>query len=135
MYGTGNNCSENSMLLSASLGDKTLKIGLFFEYWKKKYYLNHLQETNNYLVTSQQTLEIVSESVQIFSWSSLKTFKYVFNILYTGYFHQSNLMQRTKVGKLNGLSLLLDAEIFDYVYPDEVNMILKDFINTSLLFI
>lgn len=42
-------------------------------------------------------------------------------------------MQRTKVGKLNGLSLLLDAEIFDYVYPDEVNMILKDFINTSLL--
>ena len=36
MYGTGNNCSENSMLLSASLGDKTLKIGLFFEYWKKK---------------------------------------------------------------------------------------------------
>ena len=39
------------------------------------------------------------------------------------------------MGKLNGLSLLLDAEIFDYVYPDEVNMILKDFINTALLFI
>ena len=32
MYGTGNNCSEDTMILSASLGDKTLKIGMFFEY-------------------------------------------------------------------------------------------------------
>ena len=30
-------------------------------------------------------------------------------------------MQKTKVGKVNGLSLLLDAETYDYVYPVEVS--------------
>ena len=29
-------------------------------------------------------------------------------------------LQKTKVGKVNGLSLLLDAETYDYVYPVEV---------------
>ena len=32
------------------------------------------------------------------------------------------LSQGTKVGKMNGISLLLDAETFDYAYPIEVKL-------------